>query len=265
MDVSILGEGRMAELKGEIDVDSLATTIAYTQCRYMAPKAKVKVRNNRFIATDVPVMDQGKGKGVMSLDVSLAHLSNIEYNLDLKVNNMKVLNTTDRDNSMFYGSVFASGTGTVRGDKAGVKMDFVARSEDNSKFYMPLTDNSDIQSADFVKFATKKSDTTSYLMRKKMMFENRRKRRISSGSAMDITMALDVRPNAEAQLVIDPTVGDIIKGTGEGLLNMRVNPQADIFEMYGDYTIEKGSYLFTLQNVINKCAVWADSLLQRRL
>ena len=255
VDVSILGEGRMAELKGEIDVDSLATTIAYTQCRYMAPKAKVMVRNNRFIATDVPVMDQGKGKGVMSLDVSLAHLSNIEYNLDLKVNNMKVLNTTDRDNSMFYGSVFASGTGTVRGDKAGVKMDFVARSEDNSKFYMPLTDNSDIQSADFVKFATKKSDTTSYLMRKKMMFENRRKRRISSGSAMDITMALDVRPNAEAQLVIDPTVGDIIKGTGEGLLNMRFNPQADIFEMYGDYTIEKGSYLFTLQNVINK---WFD-------
>ena len=255
VDVSILGERRNAELKGKIEVDSLATTIAYTQCRYMAPKATLAVRNNHIIATDVPVIDQDKGKGVMSLDVSLAHLSNIEYNIGLNVNNMKVLNTTERDNSMFYGSVFASGTGTVRGDKAGVKMDFVARSDDNSKFYMPLTDNSDIKSADFVTFATKKSDTTSYLVRKKMMFESRRKRRMSSGGAMDITMALDVRPNAEAQLVIDPTVGDIIKGTGEGLLNLRINPQANIFEMYGDYTIEKGSYLFTLQNVINK---WFD-------
>ena len=252
VDVSITGERRMAELRGEIEVDSLATTIAYTQCRYSAPKATVKVENNRFIATDVPVFDQEKGKGKMSLDVSLAHLSNIEYNIGIKADNMKVLNTTERDNSMFYGSIFASGTGTVRGDKAGVKMDFVARSEDNSKFYMPLTDNSDISTADFVTFVTKSTDTTSYLVRKKMMFENRRKRRMSSSGAMDITMALDVRPNAEVQLVIDPTVGDIIKGSGEGLLNLRVNPQANIFEMYGDYTITKGSYLFTLQNVINK-------------
>lgn len=255
VDLTLSGERRMAELRGDIKVDSLATTVDYTRCRYSVPKATIKVENNRLLTEDVPVFDKNGREGKMSLDVSLAHLSNIEYNVGLMVNNMEVLNTTERDNPMFYGSIFATGTGSIRGDKAGIKMDFVARSDDNSKFYMPLTDNSDIQSADFVTFATKESDTTSYLVRKKMMFENRQKRRTSGSSAMDITMALDVRPNAEVQLVIDPTVGDIIKGTGEGLLNLRINPQADIFEMYGDYTIEKGSYLFTLQNVINK---WFD-------
>ena len=255
IDLTLSGERRMAELRGEIQVDSLATTIDYTRCRYSAPKAIVKVENNRLMAENVPVFDQNNGTGLMSMDVSLQHLSNIEYNIGIQVDNMKVLNTTERDNPMFYGSIFASGTGTVRGDKAGVKMDFVARSEDNSKFYMPLTDNSEISTADFVTFATKNSDTTSYLMRKKLMFEKKQKRLTAGGNAMDITMTLDVKPNAEVQLVIDPTVGDIIKATGEGILNVRVNPQADIFEMYGDYTIEKGSYLFTLQNVINK---WFD-------
>ena len=255
VDLTISGERRNAELQGEIVVDSLATTIDYTRCRYSAPKATINVLNNRLHTTNVPIYDERGGTGTMSLDVSLAHLSNIEYNIGLHVNNMQVLDTTERDNPMFYGNIFATGTGSVRGDKAGVKMDFVARSDDNSKFYMPLTDDSEISSADFVTFATKDSDTTSYLVRKKMMFENRRKRISSGGDAMDITMALDVRPNAEVQLVIDPTVGDIIKATGEGQLNLRVNPQANIFEMYGDYTIEKGSYLFTLQNVINK---WFD-------
>ena len=252
VDVNISGEGRMAKLQGEIEVDSLATTIDYTQCRYSAPKAKVKVENNRLTATKVPMFDRHGHKGEMSIDVSLAHLSNIEYNIDVKANNMEVLNTNEEQNSMFYGNVFATGTGSVRGDKAGVKMDFVARSDNNSKFFMPLTDNSDISTADFVTFAKKEQDTTSFLARKKLMFENRQKQRSSSDSAMDITLSLDIRPNAEAQLVIDPTVGDIIKGTGEGQINMRINPQADIFEMYGDYTIEKGSYLFTLQSVINK-------------
>jgi hypothetical protein len=255
IDLSINGERRMAELRGEITVDSLATTIDYTRCRYSVPKAVIKVENNHLKTDNVPIFDRNGREGKMSLDVSLAHLSNIEYNVGLQVNNMEVLNTTEHNNPMFYGSIFATGTGSVRGDKAGVKMDFVARSDDNSKFYMPLTDNSDISSADFVTFVTKDSDTTSYLMRKKMMFKNRQQRRTSSSDAMDITMALDIRPNAEVQLVIDPTVGDIIKATGEGQLNLRINPQANVFEMYGDYTIEKGSYLFTLQNIVNK---WFD-------
>ena len=252
VDLSINGEGRFAELQGNITVDSLATTIDYTRCRYSVPKAVVKVENNRLITKDVSVFDRVGHEGKFSLDLSLQHLSNIEYNVNLNVNNMEVLNTTERDNPMFYGSIFATGTGSIRGDKAGTKMDFVARSDDNSKFFMPLTDNQDIKSADFVTFATKGQDTTSYLVRKKMLFENRKKRLTSNSEAIDITMALDVRPNAEVQLVIDPTVGDAIKATGEGQLNLRVNPQANIFEMYGDYTIEKGSYLFTLQNVINK-------------
>ena len=255
VDLTISGVGRDAELRGEIKVSDLATTIDYTRCRYSAPQAVVRVENNRLVAQDVALFDRNGHKGKMSLDVSLAHLSNIEYGVDLQVRNMEVLNTTERDNPMFYGSIFATGTGTVRGDKAGVKMDFVARSDDNSKFYMPLTDNSEIQTADFVTFAVKEQDTTSYLSRKKMLFESRQRRRTSGGESMEITMALDIRPNAEVQLVIDPTVGDIIKGTGEGQLNLRINPKSEIFEMYGDYIIEKGSYLFTLQNVINK---WFD-------
>ena len=255
VDLTISGERRNADLRGTITVDSLATTIDYTRCRYLVPSAVINVENNRLKTANVPVFDKNGKRGEMSLDVSLAHLSNIEYSIDLAANNMEVLNTNERDNPMFYGSIFATGTGTIRGDKAGITMDFVARSDDHSKFYMPLTDHSDIQNADFVTFAVKEQDTTSYLSRKKMLFESRQRRRTSGGDAMEITMALDVRPNTEVQLVIDPTVGDIIKGTGEGLLNLRINPQADIFEMYGDYTIEKGSYLFTLQNVINK---WFD-------
>ncbi|MBR4849700.1 MAG: translocation/assembly module TamB domain-containing protein [Alistipes sp.] len=255
VDISITGEQRAAELKGKVMVKDFATTIDYTACRYTAPTAVMNIHNNHFTIDKAPIFDKNGNKGSLSLDLSLEHLSNIEYNVNLSVNNMQVLNTTERDNPMFYGTVFASGTGTVRGDKAGVQLDFVARSEDNSTFFMPLTDKSDISSADFVTFATKDSDTTSYLVRKKMLFENRQKRHTTGSGEMDITMSLDVRPNTEVQLVIDPTVGDIIKSRGEGLLNLRVNPKANILEMYGDYTIEKGSYLFTLQNVVNK---WFD-------
>ena len=33
---------------------------------------------------------------------------------------------------------------------------------------------------------------------------------------------------------------------------MHIVPKANIFEMRGDYTITEGTYLFTLQNILNK-------------
>ena len=185
--------------------------------------------------------------------MSLNHLSNIEYDIGARFRNMQVLNTTARDDDMFYGNIFASGDVRLSGDKGGVKMDINAVSGENSKFFMPLTDKSNITYADFVTFVKPTvADTTNYLVRKKMMFEKRQQQRTSSASSMDINMSLNVRDNTEVQLVIDPTVGDIIKASGNGLLNLRINPGADIFEMYGDYIITDGSYLFTLQNIINK-------------
>ena len=132
-------------------------------------------------------------------------------------------------------------------------MDVVAATEDNSEFYLPLSGKSDVSNADFVIFEqANKPDTTNYLVRKKLMFERRQRSRSTTATPFDINMALDVRPNAMCQLVIDPTVGDIIKGRGEGALNMHINSSQNVFEMYGDYTITEGSYLFTLQNIINK-------------
>ena len=62
---------------------------------------------------------------------------------------------------------------------------------------------------------------------------------------------LEVTPDAEVQLVFDSKIGDIIKTTGTGNINLLINTLGD-FRIYGDYTIEEGDYLFTLQNVINK-------------
>lgn len=251
--LTLNGEGRDARLNGEILVSDMQTTLDYTKCRYTAPKARIEVKNNRFHLQSAPIYDLGKRSGSLSMDLNLNHLSNIEYNISAQFEEMKVLGTTKKDNEMFYGDIYASGSIDVHGDRAGVKMDIVGVSGDNSKFVMPLSDNSNITWADFVTFKQPEvADTTSYLVRKKQMFERRQRKRYSSSGNMDINMSLDVRENAKVQLVIDPTVGDIIEGTGNGLLDLKIRPQDDIFEMYGLYTINEGSYLFTLQNIINK-------------
>lgn len=52
------------------------------------------------------------------------------------------------------------------------------------------------------------------------------------------------------QLVIDPATGDVLKGRGNGSLNLSISPSNDLFTIYGDYDITEGSYKFTLRNIV---------------
>ena len=252
---TVRGNGEAASLNGEAMVEGLATNVEYTKVRYSAPKAKVTIKDNHILADKVAVYDSENNVGKYSMDISLERLSNITYNISVDANKMLVMNTTSKDNDLFYGYVHASGSASFSGDKRGIKMDIEASSADNSRFFMPLSGKENVAYADFVKFqqsSNEGADTTAFLTRRVMAHE--RKGRVESTSAgmMDIDMTLNVLPNIEMQLVIDPTVGDIIKGRGTGQLTMHIVPKANIFEMRGDVQITDGTYLFTLQNILNK-------------
>lgn len=253
VDIALRGSGKEATLSGQIAVRDFTTTVDFTQVTYTMPRAVIEVKNNHLIAEGVPLYDPEKNEGLFSIDLNLEHLSNIFYSVKVLPKELMVLNTTSKDNDLFYGRIFASGSATIAGSKGGVKMDIVATTEGDSEFYMPLSGRSNAKTADFVTFVTPEQiDTTDYLVRKKLLFQQQGRKKEAAGSTMDITMALNVQDNTAFQLVIDPTVGSALKGRGNGMLNLHINPGNGIFNMYGDYTLIEGSFLFSLQNIISK-------------
>lgn len=253
VDIALRGSGKEANLSGQIAVRDFTTTVDFTQVTYTMPRAVIEVKNNHLIAEGVPLYDPEKNEGLFSIDLNLEHLSNIFYSVKVLPKELMVLNTTSKDNDLFYGRIFASGSASIAGSKGGVKMDIVATTEGDSEFYMPLSGQSNAKTADFVTFVTPEQiDTTDYLVRKKLLFQQQGRKKEAAGSTMDITMALNVQDNTAFQLVIDPTVGSALKGRGNGMLNLHINPGNGIFNMYGDYTLIEGSFLFSLQNIITK-------------
>jgi hypothetical protein len=66
---------------------------------------------------------------------------------------------------------------------------------------------------------------------------------------MQLDFNLKVTPEATVKIIFDPTMGDEITGTGSGDMRISINTLGD-FKIVGDYVIEEGTYLFTLQNVL---------------
>lgn len=245
-----------ASLSGRITVPEFRTTVDFTKVPYVIRDAVIDIENSVLDMQGVKFYDAEENSGEVSMRLDMRSLKNISYDVRVNPNRMLVLNTTARDNDLFYGNLHATGSARIRGDKLGVTMDVSAATEERSAFFLPLSNKANISQAKFVHFvreAEQRPDSTDYLSRRKLMFERRMaQHRGDGGVNMDINMSVTVRPNVDFQLVIDPTVGDIIRARGNGTINMHVNPGNNVFTMIGDYEISEGSYLFTLQNIINK-------------
>jgi len=73
----------------------------------------------------------------------------------------------------------------------------------------------------------------------------------SEPSAYNIDLQGDITPDVALTVIMDPVGGDRIKATGSGHMRLTYNNNGEL-STYGKYTLDKGTYNFTLQDVILK-------------
>ncbi|MGI8891918.1 MAG: translocation/assembly module TamB domain-containing protein, partial [Bacteroidia bacterium] len=150
-----------------------------------------------------------------------------------------VLNTKPLDNSLFYGTGFTTGVLNVSGTFANLILDVSARTERGTQIHIPLSNPEEIYTSSFIRFVQKETTQVNPQVY------------VADLSGVQLSLDLEVTPDAEIQLIFDDKIGDILRGTGNADIRMGIDFLGD-FKMYGMYTVESGDYLFTLQNVINK-------------
>ena len=257
LDVVVSGLGAQMSMNGGITVSKFSTLIDFTNVRYSMDTAYIDVKNSVLKLSNAKVFDPKGNSAGFGLNLDLSNFANIKYDLTILPKNLMVLNTNMKQNDLFYGSVYASGAATIKGDKGGVDMDIRATTADKSQFFLPLTGKSNASTANFIVFEDVNKEKESFdgynrLHRKRLMLQKDKKTKVGSAPNMNINLAINVLSNTDLQVLIDPTVGDAIKANGNGIFNLVINPSKNIFSMIGDYEITSGSYLLTLQNIINK-------------
>jgi len=251
--LSLEGQADRPVIGGAIAVRNMATTIDFTNVAYTVPTATISVSNDNFTLQPTPIIDPEGNRGTLDIDFRTIYLSNINYQITVRPENMMVINTGANDNQLFFGTVFATGLGVIRGDRAGVRMDINATTAGNSIFTLSPDNRSDFGQADFVTFRQRIPLQTA--AKKTVSFHEpvvKRTTRSNGGGGLEINMALAVRPNVEMRILLDPASPDGISARGNGNVNIRVNPALNDFSIYGDFVISEGTYVFNLQNIVRR-------------
>lgn len=223
-------------------------TVDYLNVPYILD-GKFDINDNGVVIHNNLLKDLNGGTGRVNGGVTWNKFDDIGIDVRISMNNMQGLNTTEKHNEDFYGTVFATGNVGIKGDLSKLVMDITARTERKTFFHIPMSGASSAGNSNILTFRQEEIPVeidpydTLYFSKP-----------IVTSEPMEIAVNLNVTatPDANLWLEIDKSTGDIMKATGNGRIGVTVNPAKDIFRMSGNYTIEHGSYHFVLMGLASR-------------
>jgi hypothetical protein len=239
-------EGEFAKpiLTGALMGENISMKIDYLQTRYTFNDS-IRFDQAGIKFNNIKSLDDKGNSAYIDGAVYHKYFKDFTVDLTIKANDCMVLNTRPKDNDIFYGTAFASGLTTIKSDGTSLSFDISAKTGKNTKFFIPLNKGLSVSDRSFIKFEDPNPDKQKTAAIIKAQTSNQAK------AGMDINFDLEVTPDAEVKLIFDSKIGDEMRGTGTGNLNINLSRTGE-FKMYGDYIIEDGDYLFTLGNILNK-------------
>ncbi|MDT3403201.1 hypothetical protein QE417_002273 [Mucilaginibacter terrae] len=132
-DMKLTGAPSNPKLNGNITLANTGVTVDYLKVPYTI-NDKLTVENSIIKIDDMRISDPRGGKGTANGKIDLSDFANPLLDISVRANNLMALNTTFRDNRLYYGTAFGSGSFSFTGPIDNMKIDIKAKTEDGTVF-----------------------------------------------------------------------------------------------------------------------------------
>ncbi|MGN0214532.1 MAG: translocation/assembly module TamB domain-containing protein [Muribaculaceae bacterium] len=252
----LYGDFHNINLYGDIFADYLKFKVDYTNVYYTASDS-VHIVPGLIEFNDITILDRdghtAKVNGWLRHDNF--HRPVFDFNIT-HARNFLCYDVTPALSPDWYGTVYGNGSAYVKGGPGICTIGVNMESRRNSKFTFVLSDEIAASEYTFITFRDRnrkdndeEQDSIPKIVReltaKNVSTE-------SKPSVFKIDISADITNDAQLTVVMDPVGGDKIRGYGKGNLRLTYDSTDESLGMYGKYELEKGSYNFTLQDIIIK-------------
>lgn len=258
----LYGTFKYLDLDGEIFADSVGVKLDFTGVTYYATDS-VHLRPGRIDLRNIDISDRYGNKAKLNGYVTHEFFNSPTFLFEIKdARNLLCYNITQRDNPRWYGTVFGDGGARVHGVPGHVDIDVNMSTSTSSRtksvFTFELLDTEVAEEYSFIAFrdatplaagmefinATTEPKTVT---KAKSMLKTEEQ---ESPTTYDMSINMGINPQAELVIVMDPIARDMIKAWGEGHMALNYSTRDDALDLKGKYTVEKGNYTFSLQDLI---------------
>jgi len=236
--VSLTGTLKEPALNGLLTLENTGFKVKYLNTYYKTAICKIDIAPDMISFDNVEFVDKKNNKAIAVGTVYHEWFKDWSFDIGLDVHNFLALNTTEEQNNLYYGKAYATGFVDISGYNGQLSVDVDVKTEKNTVLNIPLADGEDLEENNFIEFIS--HDTASLFVEEDVDLSN-----------IEMNFDLEITPDAEVRLIFDDLIGDVMRSRGSGDLKLQITKDGDL-DMFGNYVVKDGDYLFTLQNVINK-------------
>lgn len=234
----ISGDLNAPDLLGTIRLKDAGMKVNYTQVYYTIDSADIQFTEEGINFGRFNIHDRYHNTGTVSGRLIERGFKNMQFDFELTSPKLLLIDTKPLDNQQFYGKAIGHVKSmTLKGPETMAHMNIVAESNDSSHIYIPNSVSRESGTADFIVFRQYGSE----------MIQEKKQ------GNFNLTVDLDLTADDKVQIdvILDELAGDVIKAIGNGNLKIRAGTTEPL-TMRGRYNIDKGSYVFNLQNILRK-------------
>lgn len=216
---------------------------------YFALHDSVYLTENEIKLNNAKVGDLEGHTGHVTCAVYHRNFKNWNYKIDVQANDIVVYNNDESSDMSFYGKLYATGNATLTGNTSSLNINGAFRPSNKTVFVYRMSQSSSVVGNQFIHFIDKTPTRPVY----DSLFVQPNVDKSSDDSRMDVhmTLAIDANPNATVKVIVDQHAGDNVTCTGSGNLRVEYYNKGDM-RTFGTYTVDQGTYKFSLQGVIHK-------------
>lgn len=241
--IRIKGDANQPDLIGSVKLSNASFVLDYTKCRYILKEGtEINFREGLIDFGNITLRDTTNRSATFSGKLYHRFFREMSFDMDFTSNDQKkgllVLNTTKKDNSLFYGHVIARASGSITGPSNNIVLKLQGEPTDSSRVFLPTSDSRVTGTADFIVF-------------RKYGTEMKVESQVKESSSLLVDLDIIANPLAKIDLILDEVTNDVIQGQGNGFLNIRVGTYEKT-SMNGRFDITNGKYTFNWQALIKK-------------
>ena len=244
------------DIKGKIDEPKIEGFIGFNQVGFSVPEYGVNLRNIndqiRFTNGQIDfnrfrINDKDGNSLTLNGQILIPNFDNIGFNLDVRARDFRVINSEKSANAMTYGILAINTDLRIRGnlDLPVVNGNITVTENTDFTFVMPQSTAS-LQSNDgIVKFI----DPNVIEIKEKV--ENEGFNNTSNIEGINLSVNIEIVPEAKTTIIIDQMNGDTVLLQGEAQLTGGMDPSGRL-SLTGVYEVEKGSYEMSVSLIKRK-------------
>lgn len=238
------------EAKGKINSLSVESTgarlkdatvrIAYTNVPYTA-NGDFHIDSRGIYFDSISISDRFGNGGSVSGQISHDNFRNLRFDTRISADRIECLNLDEQMNGTFYGNIFATAGISITGPMHSMKMSVEATTTGRGQLHIPISAASSSRSNDLLTFKELKEEVIQDPYETMIA---RIQKKEKSKNNFEISLMVAATPGIEAFVEIDKAAGNVLSGYGTGTIDLDINPDRDIFNINGDYTLSGGNYRF---------------------